>query len=49
MTWPGTRAPQIRRIPSVSSSSLRVFWTAPYLTDGVKVKHFKVRVLAVSS
>ena len=42
MTWPGTRAPQLRRIPSVSSSSLRVSWTAPYLTDGVKVKHFRV-------
>ncbi|XP_076447663.1 uncharacterized protein LOC143284653 isoform X3 [Babylonia areolata] len=42
LTWPGTKAPQIRRIPSVSSSSLRVSWTAPYLTDGVRVKHFKL-------
>ena len=45
MTWPGTRAPQIRRIPSISSSSLRVTWTAPFLTDGVKVKHFKVSAM----
>ncbi|KAK7102883.1 hypothetical protein V1264_021041 [Littorina saxatilis] len=42
LTWPGSVAPQVRRIPSASSSALRVAWTTPHLTDGVKVKHFKL-------
>lgn len=46
LTWPGSVAPQVRRIPSASSSALRVAWTTPHLTDGVKVKHFKVSHLA---
>ncbi|XP_041347758.1 uncharacterized protein LOC121367568 [Gigantopelta aegis] len=40
--WPGAKAPAIYRIPSVSSSSLRVGWEEPYATEGVKVKHYKL-------
>ncbi|XP_025107507.1 uncharacterized protein LOC112572161 isoform X5 [Pomacea canaliculata] len=42
LTWPGTLAPQLHRVPAVSSSSLRVTWDNPYLTEGVKIKHFKL-------
>ncbi|ESO91438.1 hypothetical protein LOTGIDRAFT_153880 [Lottia gigantea] len=42
VTWPGAKSPAIHRIPSVSSSTLRVGWEDPHLTDGIKVKHFKL-------
>ncbi|XP_052779768.1 uncharacterized protein LOC128217013 isoform X4 [Mya arenaria] len=40
--WPGARAPALHRLPTHSSSNLRVGWEDPYLTDGVKIKHFRV-------
>ncbi|XP_012935394.1 uncharacterized protein LOC101845075 isoform X2 [Aplysia californica] len=42
VTWPGSKAPAIKRLPSVSSSTLRVGWDEPYLTEGLKVKHYKL-------
>lgn len=42
VTWPGSKPPELRRLPSVSSSTIRVAWSEPYLTDGIKVKHYKV-------
>ncbi|XP_067685414.1 uncharacterized protein [Haliotis asinina] len=40
--WPGVKPPAIFRIPSVSSSTLRVGWEAPYMTEGIKVKHYRL-------
>ncbi|XP_055882729.1 uncharacterized protein LOC106055997 isoform X2 [Biomphalaria glabrata] len=42
VTWPGSKPPELRRLPSVSSSTIRVAWSEPYLTDGIKVKHYKL-------
>ncbi|XP_059161356.1 uncharacterized protein LOC131944640 isoform X2 [Physella acuta] len=42
VTWPGSRAPYVKRLPSLSSSTLRVSWEEPYLTEGLKVKHYKL-------
>ena len=42
VTWPGSKAPAIKRLPSVSSSTLRVGWDEPYLTEGLKIKHYMV-------
>ncbi|KAK3102288.1 hypothetical protein FSP39_010226 [Pinctada imbricata] len=41
IVWPGCRAPHLRRLPTHSSSCIRVAWDDPYLTEGVKVKHFR--------
>ncbi|GFR62047.1 fibronectin, partial [Elysia marginata] len=40
VTWPGSKAPAIKRLPSVSSSTLKVSWDQPYLTEGLKIKHY---------
>ncbi|GFN84346.1 fibronectin, partial [Plakobranchus ocellatus] len=40
VTWPGSKAPAIKRLPSVSSSTLKVGWDQPYLTEGLKIKHY---------
>ncbi|KAK3579080.1 hypothetical protein CHS0354_029940 [Potamilus streckersoni] len=42
VVWPGVKPPNIRRLPTFSNSSLRVGWDDPYLTEGVKVKHYRV-------
>ena len=40
--WPGTKAPAVRRLPTHTSSNLRVGWEDPYTSEGVKIKHFRV-------
>ncbi|CAL1538548.1 unnamed protein product [Lymnaea stagnalis] len=42
VTWPGSKPPEVKCLPSISSSTLRVGWSEPYLTDGIKVKHYKL-------
>ncbi|KAL3853216.1 hypothetical protein ACJMK2_016773 [Sinanodonta woodiana] len=42
VVWPGVKPPNIRRLPTFTSSSLRVGWDDPYITEGVKVKHYRV-------
>ncbi len=42
VTWPGVQPPTLRRAPAVSQNAVRVAWEPPLLTDGVKLKQFKV-------
>ncbi|XP_048739977.2 uncharacterized protein LOC125654190 isoform X5 [Ostrea edulis] len=41
VVWPGCKAPALKRLPTHSSSCIRIAWEDPYLTEGVKVKHFR--------
>ncbi|KAH9503746.1 hypothetical protein Btru_066540, partial [Bulinus truncatus] len=47
--WPGTKPPELKRLPSVSSSTIRVGWSEPYLTEGIKVKHYKLCCIEAGS
>lgn len=41
VTWPGCKPPLLKRLPTHSSSNMKIGWDDPYLTEGVKVKHFR--------
>ncbi|XP_063446523.1 uncharacterized protein LOC134726026 isoform X8 [Mytilus trossulus] len=41
VTWPGCKPPMLKRLPTHSSSNMKIGWEDPYLTDGVKIKHFR--------
>lgn len=47
VVWPGCKAPALKRLPTHSSSCIRIAWEDPYLTEGVKVKHFRVSIFRV--
>lgn len=40
--WPGAKAPALHRLPTYTSSNLRIGWEDPYTSEGVKIKHFRV-------
>ena len=42
VTWPGVQSPVINRAPSVNGNCVTVRWISPDVTDGVRMKHFKV-------
>lgn len=44
VTWPGCKPPMLKRLPTHSSSNMKIGWENPYLTDGVKIKHFRVSI-----
>ncbi|KAL5013163.1 hypothetical protein ScPMuIL_007433 [Solemya velum] len=42
VTWPGARSPSLHRLPSHQSTTIIIGWDDPFLTDNVKVKHFRL-------
>ncbi|XP_023933288.1 uncharacterized protein LOC106180596 isoform X1 [Lingula anatina] len=42
VTWPGMKTPLLQRVPTVSSNSIKVMWEEPYVTEGVKIKNYRV-------
>ena len=42
VVWPGCKAPTLKRLATHSSSCVKIAWEDPYLTEGVKVKHYRV-------
>nr|XP_034305803.1 uncharacterized protein LOC105321045 isoform X1 [Crassostrea gigas] len=41
VVWPGCKAPTLKRLATHSSSCVKIAWEDPYLTEGVKVKHYR--------
>lgn len=48
VVWPGCKAPTLKRLATHSSSCVKIAWEDPYLTEGVKVKHYRVSILPFS-
>lgn len=42
VTWPGVQPPVLQRVPAVSNNAIKVAWDPPLVTEGVKIKVFKV-------
>ena len=42
LTWPGVMPPTIQQLPAVKRNTVNVTWDDPYLTENVKIKHYKV-------
>ena len=42
LTWPGVKPPSLKTEGFFSDSTVTVTWDSPYVTDSVKIKHFKV-------
>ena len=42
ITWPGVQVPVLRKQPSISGNCIRITWLQPDVTEGVKIKQYKV-------